>query len=602
MKRQFLFANIEIFAKTGLISGLLLYSVFSQAQLTYTQITGGLNAVSFESGYTELEVGDVDGDGDLDIVSIGDHGSPNINATEGGIMVWKNNGSGTSWSLAKTGNFGYGGVALGDVNNDGKMDIGYGMHHEYSSTDFGDQLLEVALGDGTGSNWTPYDDSLAGVAEGQSWGMFGIDFGDVNNDGLLDLASNSFGCCDGIWVYKNNGDGSWTMTDGNLGGNSEKWCQMGDFNNDGNIDIAASSQNGNVFKNDGLGNFSSMQTGLPSDWKMKFDIADVNNDGGKDIAVISSVSTSIIIYTYNKTLNTWQNISTGLPTSGILGVALDDMDMDGNCDLLAWTTTGITIYKGDGTGINWTANGTIPVATASNAGFRYAATGDFDHDGYTDIAYFGNTGGNNSLKVFLHTVSNPALNIIPEFPKGYECFAQGSVQFVKWLSSVPSGPNATVSIDFSSTGAGGPWINVAINAPNNGTYQWIVPNVNSSNCFLKFTLIQSANSQSVILSNPFGIGTCITPPTAATRPDVSNLMLDIYPNPFRESTTLAVQGWNIKVQDWQLQVFDVMGRTVHQQTLNSQVSDISPNLPAGIYFVEIRGGNNILNEKIVIIK
>jgi hypothetical protein len=44
--------------------------------------------------------------------------------------------------------------------------------------------------------------------------MFTTDFGDVNNDGKLDVGSISFGCCAGLHVYKNNGNGTWTQTFG----------------------------------------------------------------------------------------------------------------------------------------------------------------------------------------------------------------------------------------------------------------------------------------------------------------------------------------------------------------------------------------------------
>ena len=60
--------------------------------LSYTLVTSGLDAVTFEIGLTELEAGDVDRDGRIDLVTIGDHGSPRVNATEAGIMVWKSNG------------------------------------------------------------------------------------------------------------------------------------------------------------------------------------------------------------------------------------------------------------------------------------------------------------------------------------------------------------------------------------------------------------------------------------------------------------------------------------------------------------------------------
>ncbi|MCI0473973.1 MAG: VCBS repeat-containing protein, partial [Ignavibacteria bacterium] len=138
--------------------------------LTYIESSAGLQSISLESGRTELEFADLNNDGYPDIISIGDHGNPLINSGEQGVMVWFGNGTGTNWNLIQGGNLGYGGIAVGDVNNDGKQDIGYGMHHNYSSTDFGDQILEVALGDGTGTNWTPYDDSLA--MNGETWGMF----------------------------------------------------------------------------------------------------------------------------------------------------------------------------------------------------------------------------------------------------------------------------------------------------------------------------------------------------------------------------------------------------------------------------------------------
>ena len=118
-------------------------------RLDYIDSSNGLETPAMEGGRTEIELGDVNADGFVDIVCIGDHGSPYIGTDQHGVMVWFGNG-GDRWEVYQNGNFGYGGVSLGDVDGDGFMDVGYGMHHNYSGDDFGDQLIEVALGDGTG--------------------------------------------------------------------------------------------------------------------------------------------------------------------------------------------------------------------------------------------------------------------------------------------------------------------------------------------------------------------------------------------------------------------------------------------------------------------
>lgn len=494
MKKMLLLAIIYVFLVR-----------FSSAQFTYTQVTNGLMDV-YESGNTIFSVGDIDNDGDIDIISVGDHWSPLI-PEEHGIMVFKNNGSGTAWTKFMSGNFGYGGVALGDVNNDGFLDVAYGVHHNYSSTDFGDQVLEVVLGDGTGLNWESWDDNLG--QQGQTWGMFGCDLADVNNDGLLDLGSNSFGCCDGVWIYKNNGNGTWDTWAGALDLNSDMQFRFGDFDRDGLVDfIVCNTQFNNqayqVWKNAGNGQFSPMMNGLPfGGYSFKLDVADVNHDGAADIAVTSGSFARV--FSFDILSNAWVNISNGLPTTSqsLLNLSLGDLNADGYMDLMTFRSGLITIYTGDGAG-NWVQASTLTVPETTCYNLKLA---DLDHNNYPDIMYWGKYNGSNMLRVYLQTTPVTELSITPLYPGGGELYCSGSVQFIKWTSMIPGGITATVSIEFSETGPAGPFSIVGLNLPNAGTWQWAIPAITAVDCYLRLTLNTGSNTYTA-LTGPFTIDAC----------------------------------------------------------------------------------------------
>ena len=61
--------------------------------LSYVESSTGLRPPAWEEGDTELEMADVNGDGHVDIVSVGDHGNPEVNSDEKGLMVWLGNGA-----------------------------------------------------------------------------------------------------------------------------------------------------------------------------------------------------------------------------------------------------------------------------------------------------------------------------------------------------------------------------------------------------------------------------------------------------------------------------------------------------------------------------
>jgi PKD repeat protein len=466
----------------------------------FVESSAGMNYPSWESGMTELEFADINMDGYVDILSIGDHGCPNINAQEHGIMVWFGDGTGT-WSVQMTGNFGYGGIAVGDVNNDGLWDVGYGMHHNYSSTDLGDQLLEVALGDGTGINWTPWDNGLA--TNGENWGMFGTDFADVDNDGDLDVGSNSFGSGSGIHVYINQGDGTWVQSFGILPGNSNMRFEFGDINNDGNVDFVVTHDAGIAFFGDGAGNFTNADYNLPNySFPMGGpDLSDITGDGGQDLAYVNPDG-GIDVWTFDPGTSLWTDLSGSLPATGNYQEAqLCDFNGDGMPDMAAYGNAQLTVWKGTpgpNQSVTWTQEFTT---TTSNNGdcAAFRTGGDVDRNGFPDMTFVEKVGswisGKNQLKCYKEATPYQATSIRVIYPYGNEKFRHGSVQFTDWISAVPDTSTATVRIDYSLTGMQGPWTMLSSGASNSGRFQWIIPTtVSTNNCYLKFTLAEGEDT------------------------------------------------------------------------------------------------------------
>ncbi len=486
---------------------ILILSIFN---LEYQESSNGLIPPTLEGGRLEIEMVDINQDGNLDLISIGDHGSPYINTDQHGIMVWFGDGRG-NWQVYMNGNFGYGGIAYGDVNNDGFLDVGYGMHHNYSNNDFGDQLLEVALGDGTGRNWVPWDDSLA--MDGQDWGMFCTDFADVNNDGLLDIGSNAFGYDDGIHIYLNLGNGAWRRSFGFIGGNSNMDFVFGDINKDGNVDFAVAHQFGSVYFGDGTGNFILAHRNLPPPgnfYYLSVSLNDVDNDGGMDLGFINPQG-GIEVWIFNEEGDSWENFSGNLPSTGSYQrIQLFDMNLDGFIDVVAQGNGVLKIYLGNGRG-SWQEVVTINTPSPGS-GRELKVGGDCDHNGYPDIILVVNEGSwpnyRNRARFFKETSIPSNLNIFPVFPRGYERFEPNSVNFIKWISAVPNHPQnlSFIKIEFSSTGPNGPFITIVDSFPNTGFFQWRIPNVISDNCYLKLTIFTYHDTVSVLTPHPFAIG------------------------------------------------------------------------------------------------
>ncbi|MFO7638911.1 MAG: VCBS repeat-containing protein [bacterium] len=516
----------------------------ARAQLGYVESSDGFrDNPRLDGGRTELEMADIDNDGHVDILSIGDHGSPFINTQQRGVMVWFGDGTG-NWSLYMPNDtFGYGGIAVGDVNNDGHWDVGYGMHHNYTQNPLGSELIGVGLGEGTGRSWTAWGDNLA--QEGQTWGMHATDFGDFDNDGLLDIGSISFGASDGLHVYKNLGNGAWRRTFGFTGGNSSMEFYFRDINNDGNLDVIAAHGTGSIWFGDGAGGFTPANTGLPasSSGLRGLSPGDVNNNGGADVAFANSGG-GVEVWTWDESLQRWTEFSGDLPQAdSFQATQLCDMNADGFVDLLAFGRGKTRVWLGDGAG-TWTeAAGFNTPRAGTYAALRTGA--DFDHNGRPDIVYWAREGtwpsDINVAHAFKETTSVAGLTVFPVYPRGGERLKNRGVRFVDWWSAVPEPSASRVRLELSTTGPDGPWEVIANDLRNNGRWQWQVPEgVSSSNCRIRYTVTAPDDTVSEVTPRSFSIGDT-TVAVAGGEHRYLQPVSGVRPNPVRRGVKLQVR-------------------------------------------------------------
>ena len=69
-------------------------------------------------------------------------------------------------------------------------------------------------------------------------------------------------------------------------------------------------------------------------------------------------------------------------------------------------------------------------------------------------------------------------------PNGAEMWDVDSVHNITWLAEDPAGIT-TIDLYFSINGSGGDYTLIASGESNDGRYAWTLPDVASSNCFVK---------------------------------------------------------------------------------------------------------------------
>ena len=294
----------------------------------------GTIAPTFQWGFS---IGDADNNGFPDIISGGYYD---------GLKYYRSNSSGTGYSrttLATPSIFAQG-ITFVDINRDGWLDV-FACHDDAESVKFRN------TGNGSLTPDASLIDTRTREASDNS-GNYGVVWTDYDNDGDEDLYISK--CRAGAssatdprrinQLFRNNGNGTYTdfAPAAGVAFGEQTWVSdFGDIDNDGDMDLFVGNHGApsNLMLNEGNGTFTniSAQAGLSGvNWRiMQSVFRDFNNDGWVDL-LLTGEQQQLWISNRDRTFRLAANSF----TSAIMeSCAVGDLNKDGFTDIYAGYAT-----------------------------------------------------------------------------------------------------------------------------------------------------------------------------------------------------------------------------------------------------------------------
>ena len=323
-------------------------------------------------GSRSIEAGDIDGDGDLDIIG-------GTTGTNGVVWIDNVNGTGSSWNtqVVDTTLGLVFDAAPGDIDGDGDVDI-------VAASNL-DSDLAWFENDGSAGTWTRRD---IDVTFGGASSVFVVD---LNDDGLLDVLATGDAADDVTWFENLGGGLTWSEHTIDASFDSAKDAFPGDFDGDGDLDVVATGDFvGRVtwWENSNGAGTSWIERTIDASFSGGLSVfgGDLDGDGDMDVAAASEGGDVINWYENNGDGTSWVEEAVDPLFNGAHGVFAADIDGDGDLDLAGASRNDndIVYYEnviGEGGVGNWNKN---ILATAFSSA-RGVAAADVDGDGDVDV-------------------------------------------------------------------------------------------------------------------------------------------------------------------------------------------------------------------------
>jgi hypothetical protein len=351
------------------IAGSMLWVSSNSAEPTGTMSPTFLFSPQASTGLApfEVELADMDGDGDLDLVT-----SNLVDQEFSTVSVSKNNGDGT---FAPPVDYPVGpnptDLRLADFNGDGRPDVV--CTAALSGKNFGEQSYATVLfNNGTGGLINRQDYPV-----GENANPGGLDVGDYDGDGRLDFATGSI--MNGAYVYRNTGTGTFVQWAHIALAMEPTHIASADFNSDGQLDLVlGNTDDARIYLNNGAGFTAGVFINNFGDGVSGIATGDFDNDGKPDFALTG------------RSLSVYRNTGLGAGFAKTAypagesqsGIKAADMDGDGHLDIIVsnYLANSVSVYSNDGTG-HFADKREWGVGAAPNS----HGIGDVNGDGQLDI-------------------------------------------------------------------------------------------------------------------------------------------------------------------------------------------------------------------------
>ena len=324
---------------------------------------------------TAAATADLDADGDLDLAVVDTAGNA--------VTVLTNDGSGgfaaqtpVPVGLAPQS------VAIADLDRDGVLDLAVGNAQG--------NTVSILLGL-AGGGFTPGGTPGAGSAPDD------LAVGDFDRDGDLDLAvCNKVSPVGSVTILVNDGLGGFTAGPSLTAGNAPTGVHVADLDLNGTLDLVVANDDSDdltLWFGNGDGTFTSSLT-LPLDTDdgspVSVTAADLDGDGDPDLATVAFASNGLNVFAGAG--GTFPDPPVRHPVADQpLFVTVGDANRDGRPDLLI-VADGVKVFRGNG-GLAFETSDDFLAGRDPAA----AAVGDFDGDGWLDLAVPNATSGDVSI-------------------------------------------------------------------------------------------------------------------------------------------------------------------------------------------------------------